>query len=206
MSATTSGSDPRAVPCQALEIGSSSGSLEPDEVSSQQALDELFAPRQTAVKLNRRERNVKEESNAQIWSHLTQVLRYEVELVILHPHGGALCGLFSSLLGKPLVDLLECVPPLTVEDWLDNAVVVQRPQGRVREPLVVLLDLLGAQWYRVDVITVMVEGFDDFVRRAMPSDPCAALALHDRLQSGDEAAGGGLPTNAAVVVDLAVYG
>ena len=41
MSATTSGSDPRAVPCQALEIGSSSGSLEPDEVSSQQALDEL---------------------------------------------------------------------------------------------------------------------------------------------------------------------
>ena len=84
--------------------------------------------------------------------------------------------------------------------------MVQRPQRRVGESLVVLLDLLGAQGNRVNVVAVMVEGLDDLVGSTVPSDPGTTLALHDRLKRRHQTTGGGLPADVTLIVDLPVHG
>ena len=203
---TAGGRDTRTTLGKTQEVGGGTRSLESNEVGPQQSFDEFLTPRQATVELNRRERDVEEEPDTQIGTHLTQVRGNEVELVILHPHRGPFGGLLGGLLGEPLVDLLEGVPPLAVEHRLDHAVVIQRPQGGVGESLVVLLDLLGAERHRVDVVAIMVEGLDDLVRGAVPPDPCTTLALHDRLECRHQTTRGGLPADVSFIVDLPVHG
>ena len=170
------------------------GELEADQVGAEQSLEDLAAPRQLAEELGGRERDVEVEADPQVGAELAQHLRHQLELVVLHPDGGALGGDLGGRLGEALVDRDVGVPPLAVELRLGDEVVVERPQGAVGEALVELLDLLGAQVDRHEVQAVLLERLDHVVvGRARPADPGAVVGPHHRLERRDQAAGGAAP-------------
>jgi hypothetical protein len=181
-------------------------SLEADHVGAEQALDDLGAPGQLGVDAVGRERDVVEEADREVGAQLAQHLRHELQLVVLHPHGRAVCRGLRARVGEALVDLDVGVPPLAVVRGLGDDVVVQRPEGVVGEPLVVVLELAGTQVDRDDPDAVAEERVEWVVRDARPADPGALVGAHDRLEGGDEPAGRVLPGGRAVVVQLAVDG
>ena len=73
---------------QAHEVGCATRQLEPDQVGAEQPFEELTPPRQLLEELGRREGDVQEEPDAEVGAQLTQLLRDELQLVVLHPHGG----------------------------------------------------------------------------------------------------------------------
>ena len=87
----------------------------------------------------------RKESDGQIRPKRAQHLGHQLELVVLYPYGGVGCGRPGGGFGEAPVDLDVAVPPVPVVDRPDDHVVVQRPQRRVGEALVVLGDFLGAQ-------------------------------------------------------------
>ena len=169
------------------EVVGRSRRLETDEVGAKQAIDELTTPRDVLVQLDRGEGDVQEETDLEVRAGLTQHPGNQLQLVVLHPHRGILRRPLGDLFGESGVDSAVGVPPLTVELGIDDTVVVERPQARVGEALVVLGDFLSAQRYRNDVVPLVVEGFDGFVRGTVPTDPSPTLALHDGFKCRDEA-------------------
>ena len=123
------------------KLAARAGQLEADQVGTEQPLEDLAAPRQLGEQLGRRERDVEVEADAQVGPLLAQHLRHQLELVVLHPDGGALGGDLGGPVGEALVDRDVGVPPLAVELRLGDDVVVERPEGAVGEALVELLDL-----------------------------------------------------------------
>jgi hypothetical protein len=119
--------------------------LEPDHVSAEQALQDLPSPWQLLEQLGRRERDVQEEADPQVRPELTQHLRHQLELVVLDPDQGTLLGDLGGPFGEALVDPPIGVPPVAMELRMSDHVVVERPQGRVGEALVVFLDLVVRQ-------------------------------------------------------------
>ena len=124
------------------EVGGVAGALEADEVGAEQALDHLLAPRQLREQLERRQRDVVEVADPQVRPQLAQHLGDQLQLVVVHPHGGAAGGLRGGRLGEPPVDPLVGLPPVPVERGRLDDVVVQRPQGVVGEALVELLEVV----------------------------------------------------------------
>ena len=62
--------------------------LEPDDVGTEQALEDLLAPRQLGVDAVGRERDVVEEADDEVGAELAQHLGNELQLVVLHPDDG----------------------------------------------------------------------------------------------------------------------
>ncbi len=110
--------------------------LEPDDVGTEQALDQLDPPRDTEEQLLRRERDVEEEPDPQIGAEPAEHGRDEVQLVVVDPHGRSVGGDLGGGLGEPLVDLGIPVPPGLVELGHEDRIVVEGPQRAVREPAV----------------------------------------------------------------------
>ena len=183
---------------QAHEVLRGTGQLEPDQVGAEQALEDLPTPRQLLEQLGRREGDVQVEADAQVRPQGPQHLRDQLQLVVVHPHGGALGGQRRGLLGEPLVDPDVGVPPLAVELRLGDEVVVERPQGAVGEALVELLDVLGRHRHRRQLEAVALEGLQVGVGAAGPADPHAVVGAHHRLDGGHEPTGGGPPALGAV--------
>ncbi len=171
------------------EVLGAAGQLEADEVGAEQALEDLAAPGQLLEQLGRREGDVQEEADVEVGPELAQHLRDELELVVVHPDGGALRRPVGGMGGEPPVDGDVGVPPLAVELRLRHRVVVERPEGGVGEPLVEALDLLGRQGDRVELHAVVVERLQPGLGAARPADPDAVVGPHHRLDRGDQAAG-----------------
>jgi hypothetical protein len=93
-----------------------------------------------------------------------------------------------------------------VVDRLDDHVVVERPQGGVGEPLVVLGDVVAAQPDRAELQSVLQDRILGAVDDARPADPRATLLAEQRLKCGDQAAGTALPRGGAVRQPLHVDG
>ena len=129
---------------------------------------------------------------------LAQHLRHELELVVVHPHGRVLGGHLAACSAKRSVDRDVGLPPLPVELRLGDDVVVQRPERGVREALVELLDLLGAQRHRDELEALVLERLEVGLGAARPADPDAVVGPHHRLDRGDQAAGRAPPVDAAV--------
>ena len=180
------------------EVLGAAGQLEADQVGAEQALEDLAAPGQLLEQLGRREGDVQEEADVEVGPELAQHLRDELELVVVHPDGGALRRPVGGVGGEPPVDRDVGVPPLPVELRLRHHVVVERPEGGVGEPLVEALDLLGRQGDRVELHAVVVERLQPALGAARPADPDAVVGPHDRLDRGDQAAGRRPPLRLAV--------
>src|SRR5262249_22500478 len=140
---------PEQVTGEAEEVLRAERALEPDQVRAEQAPHDLHASRQLHEQLDRWERDVQGEADPQVGTRAAEDRRHELKLVILDPHGGARVGDPGGLGGEALVDSKVRIPPLALEHRRLDRVVIQRPQARVREALVVALDVVRGQWHRV---------------------------------------------------------
>ena len=114
-----------------------------------------------------------------------------MELVVLHPDDCAGTGDLGGLVGEPLVDRHVRVPPLAMELRGGDHVVIQRPEGAVGEPLVVIRHLPGREGDRHQLDPVVGERGEIFVGCPVPADPGAVPGAHHRLERGDQAPGDG---------------
>ena len=178
---------------QEQEVLRAAGQMEADEVGAEQALDDLGAPRHLHEQLDRRKRNVQEESDGEVGPQHPQHLRHQLQLVVLNPHRRAVGGGARRRLGEPPVDVDVAVPPLAVVDRLDDDVVVQRPQRGVGEALVVLGDVLGGQADGQSRRSSSTIGSSS--ASGMPGQPIHApcASAQQRFQRRDQAAGAALP-------------
>ena len=80
-------------PGGAHEVAGVAAALEAHQVRAEQAVDDGAAPRQLGEDFRRRERDVVEEPDLQVRPGLAEHLRDELELVVLHPDGGAWAAL-----------------------------------------------------------------------------------------------------------------
>ncbi|SGF33083.1 Uncharacterised protein [Mycobacterium tuberculosis] len=157
---------------------------------------------------------MQKETDGQIGPQHAQHLRYQLQLVVLYPHGCAVGGGARRGLGKALVDVDVAIPPFAVVERLDDDVVVQRPQCGVGESLVVLSYVRGAQPYRMKFQLVLDDGAVQHVEvgsgpvvvNAGPADPGPAPTPQHRLQGGDQASGAAFPGCAAVGKTLQIDG
>ncbi len=117
------------------EVLRASGQVKTDQVGAEQAVDDLRPPRHLHEQLDRGgKRDVQEEPDGQVGgAQHAQHLGHQLQLVVLHPDGGAFGGGARGRVGETPVDLDVAVPPLPVVDRFDDHVVVERPQRGVRE-------------------------------------------------------------------------
>ena len=135
----------------------------------------------------------------QVRTALAQQVGDELELVVLHPDRRPLRRRPRRGVREALVDPSVGLPPGPFEAGRRDDVVVERPERRVGEALVVLGDLVGADRHRPDREAVVVERLRLDVRPPGPADPGALPCAQGRLEGGDEPARAALPT--AVLVD-----
>ena len=139
-----------------------------------------------------------EEADRQIRPQGAKHFRYQLQLVVLHPHGRALGGCPRRRFGEAPVDVDVAIPPLALIDRLDDQVVIERPQGGVGEALVVFLDVLGAEPDREELQAVLDYRILIAVDNAGPSDPCPAISSQQRFQRGHQATGTAFPDDGSV--------
>ncbi len=99
----------------------------------------------------------------------------------------------AKRVGESLIDPDVRLPLFSRVGRLAERVVVQGPQGIVREALVVELDLLGADRDGVELDALDREGFRLIVGIAGPADPDATGVAQHRKQRADQAAGARRP-------------
>ena len=88
-------------PGGAHEVPGVAAALEAHQVRAQQAVDDRAAPRELGEDFRRRERDVVEEPDLQVRPGLPEHLRDQLELVVLHPDGGALGRMADDGVGEP---------------------------------------------------------------------------------------------------------
>ena len=147
---------------------------------------------------------MQEEADGQVRAQHPQHLRHELQLVVLDPYRRALRRGARCDVGEAPVDRDVAVPPFAVVNRFDDDVVVQRPQRRIGEAFVVLLDIGSRQRYRIHPKTVLDDGFQVVgdiglvVDDAWPADPRSAATPQQRFHRGDQAAGTTFPGDGAV--------
>ena len=191
---------------QPQEVRRTAGQLEADQVGAEQAPDHLGAPGQLHEQLLGRKRDVQEKANTQIRTPFAKHLRDQLELVVLDPDHRALGRRVGGDIGEPSVDRDVRIPPAPMVFRLGDHVVVERPERRVGEALVVGVDLAGRERHRPDVDPIGLERLRRLTRRPRPADPDAVPTSHHRFERGDQAAGAGPPAHGSVGSDLPVYG
>ena len=103
--------------CRAEEFGSAPQvaatalRLHADEVGAEQTFHDLLAKRQPREKVGRRERNMQEEADLHIGPLLAQHFGQELQVIVMHPDGGAGGGDRSHRIAKSSVHLHIAVPP-----------------------------------------------------------------------------------------------
>jgi len=101
-------------------------------MGSEHPLDVLSSPGQLRKYFVSGERDVVGGPNPHVWPTAPQTAWHQLQLVIVHPHGGVVGGARGDR-SEPLVDLDVGLPPLAVENRSGDRVVVQRALGGVAE-------------------------------------------------------------------------
>ncbi len=168
--------------------------LEADEVRAEQPAQDRVALGQLGEQLDGGEGDVVEEADPHVRALLADHPRYELQLVVVHPDRPAGAGHRRGRRGEAPIGLEIGVPPAAMELGGDDDVVVQRPQRRVGEALVIALHVLLLESHRVQAHPVGLEGGGRLARRSGPSHPGPGIdSAHHRLHRGDQAAGAGDP-------------
>ncbi|KAF5307233.1 hypothetical protein FQR65_LT18436 [Abscondita terminalis] len=107
------------------------GLLKPDHVGAEQPLHNAPPPRKLRKQTARRERNMQEKRDGQIWPQLTEHGGDELQLVVVHPHNRPFGGDLGGSLSEALIDAAITIPPLAVVLGRRNHIVIQRPQRAV---------------------------------------------------------------------------
>jgi hypothetical protein len=115
------------------------------EIGPEHAFEELIAPGQGAKSLGRRERDVQKEANSSFWDQLTQQLRHEHELIVMHPDNVAFAIVFGSYLGKFLINVLVSLPAFDHERKLLDQAVKRGPDRAVGKVLVIAFELAARE-------------------------------------------------------------
>ncbi len=173
----------------AQEVRGVGAALEAEQVRAEQPVDHLAAPGQLGEDLVAGKRDVVEEADPDVAALLADHLRNQLQLVVVHPDRRPVLGLVHGGLRERPVDGHVRVPPPAMELGRRDDVVVQRPQRRVAEALVVVPDLIGGQADAHQVQVVGPERPGCGPRVAGPADPHAARLAHDRFQRADQPAG-----------------
>ena len=180
------------------------GGLEAHQVAAQDPPGQGLPPRQLHEQLLGRERDVEEEPDPQVGPGPPQHGRYQLELVVVHPHHGPVGGGGGRGVGEALVDPLVAVVPAAVELGRLHLVVVERPQGAVGHPVVEQLLVLGGQAHRHQAHAVdrgrRQWGVDQITGPAHPHQ--AVGAGQGRGQGRHQPARAGGPSRLAVAVGL----
>ena len=182
----------------AQEVRRVGAALEAQQVRAEQPVDDLAAPGQLGEDLVTRERDVVEEADPDVAALLADHLRDQLQLVVMHPDRRPGRRLVHGGLRERPVDRHVGVPPPAVELGRGDDVVVERPQRRVAESLVVVPDLVRGQAHAHQVQAVHLEGPWCGPRVAGPADPHAPRLAHDRFQRADQPARTGPPLCLAV--------
>jgi hypothetical protein len=175
------------------EVARAAVALEAEHVGAEETLHDLGAPRQALEQLERWERDVVEPADAHVGALRAQHARHELQVVVVDPDRGVLRGDVRQPDREALVHVDVGVPVGAVEARLADRVVVERPQGVVREALVVAVHLLLGDRHRVQVDAVDVDHLGRTAGGTRPADPAALALLHDRQQCPHEPTGAGGP-------------
>ncbi len=187
------------------EVAHERGGVEADEIGAEHSLEELLALRQQAEDLGGGERDVEEEPDPRVGDQLAQEGREEHELVVVDPDEVARPVLLRDELREPLVDRGVRVVVADLLGEPRDRVVEERPEDRVRVPLVVPGNLLGAERYRDEPKVVEAPadvslrlGREPFERPG-PADPESTALRVRAVEPGREPTGAALDQDAAVL-------
>ena len=175
--------------------------LEADDVGGEQAVGDRFAPRQAHQQLRGREGRVEEEADADVGPGLTHERRHQLQVVVVDPERAVLFGGLDRGLGELLVDPSIGSPPGSTKAGRQQAVVIERPQGAVGEPFVVVGVVGLAERHRPQRHVAEAgrrRAVGSIAQAAVPADPDRIAALHHGGHRGDEPAGAQRPAAVAV--------
>jgi hypothetical protein len=148
---------------------------------------------------------VQEEPDPQVRSQFPQHPGHQLQLVVLYPYRRSVARDLGGGRGESLVDLLVGVPPVPVEHRGNYHVVVERPQRRVGEALVVVGNLRLGQHHRMQGEVLIDDRLHVDVGYARPADPRGAARAQQGVQRGDQPPRAGLPPLGTVGEPLQVH-
>src|SRR5690606_39969814 len=123
------------------EVEGTAASLEAQVVRTEETFEDLAPPGEALEDLRWREGDVEEEPDLVVPKAFAQHRRDELELVVVDPDHVALLHDRGGGVGEALIDFHVGAPPVPMELRSADGVVVERPDGGVAEPVVVVGDL-----------------------------------------------------------------
>lgn len=173
--------------------------VEPDQVTTQDPLQDLLPDGQDSVDFTGWERRVQEPPDLDVLQVLfldldPQHLRDQHQMVVVHPDQVVVVHDLGNLVGERLVGLVVRQPRILVEIDLARVVMEQRPQDRVAEPVVVQVrDLVGQEnGHRVELLQQILLHLLLLVVRDLqpgPSEPLKSICLLQPLQRRHQPSG-----------------
>src|SRR5690606_30244441 len=107
--------------------------VEADEITLQQAADDLMTPRDDVEDICGRESRMVKESDSEVGAQLPQVRGHHPQVVFVYPHIGTVLGLSRHAVCKQFVDLEVVLPMVVIKLGLADKREDGRPERLFRE-------------------------------------------------------------------------
>src|SRR5574344_2410340 len=150
------------------------GGMETYQVGTEQPSEQLITFRQHFEQLIRWERHMMKVSNPDFAYPVSKHLGQQHQLIILHPDQIPRPDYLLCRLKKQLINLLVYNPVSLIVLHEREKIVEQRPQNTVRITLVVLINLISRQIYRMKVLRLQYLAQLVFYPRLFYVHPCPA--------------------------------
>src|SRR4029453_10294768 len=128
---------------KADKVPGAAGELKTHDIRAKEPFQDLPSPGKLNVELSGRKGDMEEETDPHVGSLAAQHLRDELQVIVLNPHHSTFGCNLGHVVGKPLIDDDVGIPPLAAKLRRSDGIVIQRPERRIGEALVIVLDLRG---------------------------------------------------------------